>query len=481
MSAAADSSRRLERLVQIFAESKAALGSRTERDTDPSDLHRGIVPLERISRLTSELRHGAPAGSDAAERLATRLLLNDYTGAVAQLRATVRRAEQRVAEAEAPIRDMRLRIRRRRKRLEGVVRKQKPALFMNHPSRPYLSVVMASRNDGYTGGMLRRLQLSVNAYVSQMERFDLASELVLVDWNPPAGKPLSQALEWPAVMRRCSIRIITVPPQLHASLPFADRLPILIHRARNVGIRRARGEFILPTSPDILFSNELAQWFARRELDPACMYRVARRDVPEEALRYASTEKRLRYCRKHVQKVHPRAASQRIEGLPHLFTNGAGDFTLLSRDMYFKLHGIPEEREFHSMHFDSVLCFMAYAAGARETELDAPLRIYHIDHGVPSWRGKRRWLERFASGVPNRTLSRRLVRLARRLAPPRSALDRSSVPHLDCSTPTGREQYEEIVKTLVQRPDAFQYNDADWGLAQHTLEEQVIAPALLTS
>jgi hypothetical protein len=351
---------------------------------------------------------------------------------------------------------------------------------MNSPDRPYLSVVMASRNDGYAGGILRRLQVSINAFVSQMERFDLPSELVLVDWNAPAGKPLWEALEWPTLVNRCSIRVITVPPRLHETLPFADRIPILIHRARNVGIRRARGEFILPTSPDILLSNELVEWFARRELDPACVYRVARRDVPEETLRYESTDKRLRYCRKHVHQVHTRESSQRVDGLPHLFTNGAGDFTLLSRDMYFKLRGIPEEREFHSMHFDSVFCFMAYAAGAREIELEAPLRIYHVDHGVPSWRAKAGWLERAAARVPFRALSKRLVPLARRIAPRVSALDRSGVPHLDCSTPAGRQHYKRFIQDLVQRPDAFRYNDADWGLAQHTLEEQVIAPLTVT-
>ena len=352
---------------------------------------------------------------------------------------------------------------------------------MNHPDRPYLSVVIASRNDAYAGGMLRRLQVSINAFISQMERFDLPSELVLVDWNPPAGKALWKALEWPTVMRRCSIRVITVPPRLHATLPFADRLPILIHRARNVGIRRALGEFVLPTSPDILFSNELAAWFARRELDPMCMYRLARRDVPEEALRYESTDKRLRFCRKHVQRVHTRDSSQRIEGLPHLFTNGAGDFTLLSRDMYVRLHGIPEEREFHSMHFDSVFCFMAYAAGAREVELGAPLRIYHVDHGTPSWRAEGSWLERLASRVPIRSLSNRLVPLARRIAPPTSALDRGGVPYLDCATPAGVEGYKSLVRNLVQGSDAFHYNDGSWGLAQYALEEQVVGAAAVTS
>ena len=356
------------------------------------------------------------------------------------------------------------------------------ASFMNHSDRPYLSVVMASRNDDYAGGMLRRLQVNVNAFIEQMERFDLSSELLLIDWNPPDGKELWQAIDWPSsTLHRCTVRVITVPRQIHATVPFADRLPILIHRARNVGIRRARGEFVLPTSSDILFSNELAQWFGRRELDPNCMYRIVRRDVPAKALLYGSTDKRLRYCRNHVQQVHKRDSSYQIAGLPHLFTNGAGDFTLMSRDMYFRLHGIPEEREFHSMHFDGILCFMAHAAGAQEVELGAPMRIYHVDHGAPSWRSQASWLERAASRVPIQELAARLVPIVRKIAPPLSSLDRLGVPYLDCSTRTGQAKYERLIRSLIERPDAFRYNDADWGLAQHRLEERVLGQAPLTA
>jgi hypothetical protein len=197
--------------------------------------------------------------------------------------------------------------------------------------------------------------------------------------------------------------------------------------------------------------------------------------VPEKALQFASIDKRLRFCRNHVQQVHKRDSSYQVGGLPHLFTNGAGDFTLMSRDMYFRVHGVPEEREYHSMHFDGILCFMAHAAGAHEVELGAPHRIYHVDHGAPSWRAETSWLERLASRVPIRSLAPSLVRVARRLAPPMSTIDRHGVPCLDCSTPAGQAQYEQLIRTLVEMPDAFRYNDADWGMGQHILEERVIA------
>jgi len=149
--------------------------------------------------------------------------------------------------------------------------------------------------------------------------------------------------------------------------------------------------------------------------------------------------------------------------------------------MYFRLHGIPEEREFHSMHFDGILCFMAHAAGAQEVELGAPMRIYHVDHGAPSWRSQASWLERAASRVPIQELAARLVPIVRKIAPPLSSLDRLGVPYLDCSTRTGQAKYERLIRSLIERPDAFRYNDADWGLAQHRLEERVLGQAPLTA
>src|SRR4030095_13877727 len=119
-------------------------------------------------------------------------------------------------------------------------------------------------------------------------------------------------------------------------------------------------------------------------------------------------------------QVHKRDSSYRIDGLPHLFTNAAGDFTLMSRDMYFRVNGIPEEREFHSIHFAGILCFMAHSAGAREVELGAPHRIYHVDHGAPSWRPEASWLEQAAARLPAGHMATWLVPGARKMrAPPR--------------------------------------------------------------
>jgi hypothetical protein len=341
---------------------------------------------------------------------------------------------------------------------------------------PYLSFVIAARNDDYAGGMLRRLQVCIDTFLHQAETFELPSELILVDWNSPPDEGLASAVRWPRSTRWCSVRVITVPPAVHATQRFSDRLPILIHRARNVGIRRARGQFVLPTSADILCSDELIDMIAASHLEACALYRIARHDVPLAALDIADYDARLQFCRDHVQVVHERRGSYCVAGAPALFTNAAGDFTLLSRELYCRLRGVPEEREYHSMHWDSIFCFMAYAACGKEIIFTDPCRIYHVDHGTPSWRARPRLVERVAARLPIGT--RRAKRLAKRVRaqwPPRSSMDERGVPYLNLKKPADRAEFESRVRRIVGARGSFVYNDADWGLGDHDLPEQSIS------
>jgi len=346
----------------------------------------------------------------------------------------------------------------------------------NPATDPYLSFVIAARNDNYAGGMLRRLQVCIDTFLHQAEMFKLPSELILVDWNSPPGAALHQALRWPTGDRWSQIRVITVPAAVHATQRFADRLPILIHRARNVGIRRARGRFVLPTSADILCSDELTQTIAASQLEIDALYRIARHDVPQAALDIDDHEARLRFCRDHVQAVHERRGSYILAGAPALFTNGAGDFTLLSRTLYWQLRGVPEEREYHSMHWDSIFCFMAYAACGKELVFTDPCRIYHVDHGMPSWRARPRLIERVAARLP--IGARRAKRLAKQIRgrwPPRSSMDERGVPYLNLKKPSDRAHFDSLVHRIVDAKGSFLYNDPNWGLGDHELPEQVIS------
>jgi hypothetical protein len=100
----------------------------------------------------------------------------------------------------------------------------------------------------------------VDGWVAQAGRHGLNSELIVVAWNPTA-------LRWPDETSRCRVRVIEVPRETPPAI------------AKNAGIRRARGEFILATDIGIVFSDELMEFLASRRLDPGRLYRIDRYDV----------------------------------------------------------------------------------------------------------------------------------------------------------------------------------------------------------
>jgi hypothetical protein len=183
---------------------------------------------------------------------------------------------------------------------------------------PYLSVVATARNDDHGGNLLHRMQIFVDAWISQAKRHGLSSELILVEWNPPRErKPLSEALRWPADAGPCEVRIVEVPPELHARYRHAAALPLYQMIAKNVGIRRARGEFVLATNIDIIFSDELMQFLASGRLEKSRMYRIDRTDVMSEVPEKGRIEEQLDFCRTHLVRLCAREGTYKFtaEGL----------------------------------------------------------------------------------------------------------------------------------------------------------------------
>jgi len=185
--------------------------------------------------------------------------------------------------------------------------------------RPYLSVVVATRNDDHGGNLSRRTQTFLNALAAQCARHRVPTELVMVEWNPPAGRPsLSESLKWPEKEDWFRIRIIRVPAGIHARYRHRDALPLYQMIAKNAGIRRARGEFILATNIDILFSSELMAFIAGRRLEKGRMYRIDRLDAAAGVPLDASAEEQLEYCRTNLLRVNCREFTFPVtrEGLP---------------------------------------------------------------------------------------------------------------------------------------------------------------------
>ena len=126
-----------------------------------------------------------------------------------------------------------------------------------------------------TDDLTARLSASMLNTFKLAKKFSISMELVIVDWNMPTThsmlvvKPESDA----------TIRIIHTPRELHENYHNPHGFKYFEMAPKNIGIRRARGEFVLSTNPDGLWSEELAAFFGRRELKHGYYYRVNRHDM----------------------------------------------------------------------------------------------------------------------------------------------------------------------------------------------------------
>ncbi len=169
---------------------------------------------------------------------------------------------------------------------------------------PYLSVVATARNDNHGGNMLRRMQIFINGLLEQCRCHQLDAELIIVEWNPPSDTPpLSDVLSWQVTDSPCVVRIIQVPPEVHDQLNHSASLPLFQMIAKNVGIRRAKGQFILATNIDLLFSDELFSFIAAHKLQTGAVYRLDRYDAESDVPLNASLRDQLDYCAHNILRI----------------------------------------------------------------------------------------------------------------------------------------------------------------------------------
>lgn len=276
----------------------------------------------------------------------------------------------------------------------------------------YLSIIATTRNDNHGGDLVKRTEAFVTGVYDQARKWNFPVELIIVEWNPPAGRPLLQeVLPKPGEGVPVSLRYVVVPPEIHNRYRNSASMPLYQMIAKNVGIKRATGEYILCTNIDILFSDECFEIFAKRELKPGRFYRTNRCDIPKEVMEIDTLPERLAYGKKNVIKRMGKSQGHETLTLPtflYTFPNLArllnllvlklwkrvhpgkfphftvdfeacGDFTLMSRQDWEDIEGYVE-LDMYSIHIDSMALWAAKALGKEQEIFPYAACIYHIYH-----------------------------------------------------------------------------------------------------
>jgi len=395
---------------------------------------------------------------------------------------------------------------------------------------PYISFVVVARNDGHGGNFLTRMQTFTDTLVDQCGRHGLRGELIIVEWNPPRGQQsLREALRWPEAPSHCAIRIVRVPKTLHDRYGNSDRIPLHQFIAKNVGIRRARGDVVVATNADVIFSDGLMTKLAEGNHDHERFYRVCRLDVSADFPDGAATPEKLRFCGNNVIRshqpngtrdlgtgtLHPayrnvgllravawsfpvgflpflilcllgRAPGEAGRALiePHAglgrriqpayvqacwyayrevidraksalalqnrfgrpYTNASGDFTMMAKNKWIEIGGYFEYPGF-PRHIDGLLLYQALRHGLTETAFPEPACVYHIEHSDGSGFGA------YVSGGIEAGLKQR------------------GIPYITSG------QLMAWLLSIAEGRGHGPENNAQWGLADETLEESTIAIA----
>jgi hypothetical protein len=174
------------------------------------------------------------------------------------------------------------------------------------PSPCRVSFVVTSRNDDHGGRMLSRFGVFADGLIEQANRHGLSGELIIVEWNPPPGPRLHDVLTLRQKSDFFAVRFIEVPAAAHEALRNSDTMSLFQMIAKNVGIRRARGQFVVATNPDVLFSDALISFLAVGDLRAGTMYRLDRHDIEANVPEDAGIEEQLAWCARHVLRIHGR-------------------------------------------------------------------------------------------------------------------------------------------------------------------------------
>ncbi len=241
-----------------------------------------------------------------------------------------------------------------------------------------ISIVQYSRNDNHGGNLLKRMKLSFYTNIYLLEKAQIKSELIMVDYNTPSHKPKLYEILDPPKTKFVKIKFIVVEEDFHKQFKDHDKIPMNNMVARNIGIRRSKGEFILSTGIDVIFSKELISRLEK--LEKGVIYRVHRYDVNKNILNFDfDYEEILQFCENNIIDVHFNTNKGFFMNtqFPSLHTNNCGDFQLAHRDIWFNLRGYPE-LDLMGTHCDTLFEYMAVISGNKEIVFEE--KLFHIDH-----------------------------------------------------------------------------------------------------
>jgi hypothetical protein len=240
------------------------------------------------------------------------------------------------------------------------------------PDSPFLTLVLTGRNDSYGGDFTDRFFRTLRFNLRELQARGTSYELAFVEWAPPAGAPLLFDQVFAAVpeldLQRCSWYVVDECYQRALSLnPHLEYLEFL---AKNIGIRRARGEFVLVSNCDVFLGRRVLDVLQQRALDRGSLYRAPRHD-----LKLAVDPSRIDW--ELLEDPRNLAGPAHVLKPPYM-GSATGDFVLLDRQSFHRIRGFNEIYRVARIGIDRNLLVKVLSSGLSIVDIGGP--VYHVNH-----------------------------------------------------------------------------------------------------
>ena len=228
------------------------------------------------------------------------------------------------------------------------------------------SVVILTKNDNYGENLNHRAKMCINSLV---ENFD---EVVIVDWKTRDRKTLLSNIidQVPHVGKIKSIEVSN--ELLKEKYPHYYQWNILEAVGRNVGIRRATGDWLASTNVDIVTT---PIDFSKLSLNE--FYTSSRRDIDENFhLGITDYQQLKNILWENKDSYHDKPVVQNSTDIWSLVVC-CGDFQIGARDVWMKTKGF-EESILYGCGIDSNV--MKKASYHSDIKI-LPYYLFHLNHG----------------------------------------------------------------------------------------------------
>jgi hypothetical protein len=248
-----------------------------------------------------------------------------------------------------------------------------------------ISAIIISRNDNYGGYLNERATYAINSAINTYD------EVIYVDWNSP-----THSLLWDIkdnLQLKGNLKHFVIPPDAAKVLTNYNEHAQLCCEvlARNIGIRRTIGDYIVSTNIDIIHPKREDIESIINNSDNNTMFTLSRREVTWDIIKeFHGGEMKFQEWNKLRDYIYINSEERvqneaTVSGDNYSIINCCGDFQLAPKHIWNEIKGFEEEL-IYPLYADTNIQKKSVKHGFNLKAIFNP-PMFHINHGSKGWGG----------------------------------------------------------------------------------------------